>query len=181
MKQINLVAKAKKGDKDAFQQLITLEKEKLYRMAYMYVKTEQDALDVFQETIYQAYTSIQSLKSNRYFSTWITRILINTALAHIKKSNKVIPVNKEMMEYLSGTNSEDEAQFLDLRNALHRLDEKYKTVLFLRYYDDLTVKEIAQLLKCPKGTVKTNIHRGLKRLKEMLEEEKVREKRRTII
>jgi len=74
------VNKAKKGNEKAFQALIEIEKHKLYRIAYLYVKKEEDALDVVQETIYKAFISIKQLKDAAYFSTWITRILINTAI-----------------------------------------------------------------------------------------------------
>lgn len=181
MKDYKLVSRAKKGDKDAFQQLIKKEKEKLYRMAFMYVKNEEDALDVFQETVYKAFTSIHSLKNNMYFSTWITRILINTALKHIEKSNRIVPVKKEVMEHLCGSHDNKELQYFELQQALNSLEEKYKTFLFLRYYEDFTVKKIADVLECPKGTVKTNIHRGLKALRIVLKEEDERERRTTII
>jgi RNA polymerase sigma-70 factor, ECF subfamily len=73
------VRKAKNGDKKAFQELIEQEKVKLYKIAYLYTKNENDALDIFQETLYKALSSIQNLKDEDYFSTWITRILINNA------------------------------------------------------------------------------------------------------
>ena len=86
--KLKLVARAKKGDADAFQALIHEEKEKLYKMAYVYMRNEDDALEVFQETVYKAFESIATLKNNDYFSTWVTRILINTAIALLEKETK---------------------------------------------------------------------------------------------
>lgn len=176
MKEIDLVTKAKKGDKDAFQQLIKKEKVKLYRMAFMYVKNEQDALDVFQDTVYKAFTSIHNLKKNKYFSTWITRILINTAFSHIKKNERVIPVNMHELEQMKDTIQPKTAEYLDLHYALNQLEEKYKAVLFLRFYEDYTVEQIASILKCPKGTVKTNLHRGIKILRTLIKEDDYHER-----
>jgi RNA polymerase sigma-70 factor, ECF subfamily len=88
MFRTNTVEKAKKGDQKAFMQLIDTEKEKLYRIAYTYVKNESDALDIVQDTIYKAFISINNIKDVSYFSTWITRILINTSLDFIKKKKK---------------------------------------------------------------------------------------------
>ena len=65
--KLKLVARAKKGDADAFQALIHEEKEKLYKMAYVYMRNEDDALEVFQETVYKTFESIATLKNNRLF------------------------------------------------------------------------------------------------------------------
>lgn len=79
------IKQAKRGNEKAFQELIQDEKNKLFRMAYLYVKNEDDALDIVHDTIYKAFISIKKLKEPQYFSTWISRILINSALDFIKK------------------------------------------------------------------------------------------------
>lgn len=65
--KLKLIVRAKRGDAIAFQQLIHLEKEKLYKMAYVYMRNEDEALEVFQETVYLAFKSITKLKNDRYF------------------------------------------------------------------------------------------------------------------
>ena len=97
-----LVVRAKKGDAEAFQALIHEEKEKLYKMAYVYMQNEDDALEVFQETVYKAFKSIATLKNNDYFSTWVTRILINAAIALLKKKQKIVPLSNEILENYGG-------------------------------------------------------------------------------
>ena len=84
------VKKAISGDDEAFEYIINNCKERLYRTAFAYVKNEEQALDVVQETVYKAYVSIEKLKNPEYFNTWITRILINNALTVIKKNSKVV-------------------------------------------------------------------------------------------
>ena len=71
-----LVQKAKKGNDEAFEQLISSVRHKLYRTAYSYVRNEQDALDMYQETIYTAYISLKTLKKPESFPSWITKILV---------------------------------------------------------------------------------------------------------
>ncbi|BAQ09020.1 RNA polymerase sigma factor sigv [Bacillus sp. OxB-1] len=159
--KLKLVARAKKGDTEAFQALIHEEKEKLYKMAFVYMKNEEEALEVFQDTIYKALKSIASLKQDAYFSTWITRILINTAIASLRTKQKVVPLSPEIMESLGESSSPESEDHMDLLQAMDEIEEKYKTVLLLRYYQDYTVSQIAMLLDCPEGTVKTNIRRGL--------------------
>lgn len=163
-----LVARAKKGDTEAFQALIDESKEKLYKMAFVYMKNEEDALEVFQETVLVALKSISSLKNNRYFSTWLTRILINQAIDAIRKKKKVVPMSHEVLENFTESEKNQLDEQMDLLEALKELEEKYKTVLLLRFYEDYTVKEIASFLNCPEGTVKTNIRRGLENLKKKL-------------
>lgn len=150
------------------------EKVKLYKIAYVYMKNEEDALEVFQETTYKAFISIKNLKNERYFSTWLTRILINTAIDLLNKRKKIIPMEKEILEEKIApyqSNEEDP----DLLQAVMELDEKYKAVLILRFYKDYTVKQIADVLDCPEGTVKTNIHRAINLLKEKWKEDCVNE------
>lgn len=182
MKKLTQIKRAKRGDKQAFQELMEEEKSKLYKLAYIYVRNEDESLEIFQETVYKAFVSIGSLKQDQYFSTWITRILINTALDYVRKKQRVVPMSEEIFESLtsphSGIQPEDH---MDLFHALEKLNDKYKTVLFLRFYEDYTVKQIASLLKCPEGTVKTNIHRALQLLRGKLKESDGDDKRATLI
>lgn len=159
--KLKLIVKAKKGDAIAFQQLIHLEKEKLYKMAYVYMRNEEEALEVFQETVYLAFKSITKLKNDRYYSTWIIRILINTSISTLRKKKRVVLINEEMWDNMPGKEMVETDVQIDLMNALNEMDEKYKTVLLLRYYQDYTVQQIAVILDCPEGTVKTNIRRGI--------------------
>ncbi|WP_071395108.1 sigma-70 family RNA polymerase sigma factor [Bacillus tuaregi] len=159
------IKKAKKGNDKAFQELMEEEKNKLYRIAYLYVKNEADALDIVQETIYKAYISIKNLKEINYFSTWLTRILINTALDFIKKKSRVILTEEFSHIPNSNEHNVEKEESMDLVEAIERLKEPYKTVIILRYYKDFTIKQIADTLDCPEGTVKTHLHRAVNILK----------------
>ncbi|MEC0347872.1 sigma-70 family RNA polymerase sigma factor [Peribacillus frigoritolerans] len=163
------IKKAKRGNEHAFQELIQDEKNKLFRMAYLYVKNEDDALDIVQDTIYKAFVSIKQLKEPHYFSTWISRILINTALDFIKKNNRVFPFSD-----VDGIHEDQNLRIeekLDLLEAIEQLEVQYKTVIIFRYYKDLSIKQIAEILNCPEGTVKTRLHRAINQLKSDLKEE----------
>ncbi|MFF2875175.1 sigma-70 family RNA polymerase sigma factor [Gottfriedia sp. NPDC057991] len=165
----NKINKAKKGDSIAFQELIEEEKANLYRTAYLYVKDENDALDIVQETVYKAYISIKKVKEVQHFSTWLTRILINNALDFLKKKSRLIPIDS--LDNSSLVREEQHEENMDLLHAIDQLEPRYKTVIILRYYNDYTIKQIAETLKCPEGTVKTNLHRALSKLKIDLREE----------
>jgi RNA polymerase sigma-70 factor, ECF subfamily len=168
------VRRAIKGNKKAFVELLDEEKVRLYKIAYVYMKNETDALEVFQETVYKALVSIKGLREEQYFSTWLTRILINTAIDMLKKKKRIIPMDRNVLERKTVTYIPMERDS-DLLQAVMDLDDKYKEVLILRFYKDCSVKEIASILECPEGTVKTNIHRGVNLLRNKLKEDCVNE------
>lgn len=158
------VKKAIGGDQEALLYVIQIEKEKLYRTAYSYVRNEQDALDVFQKTVLIAIESIHQLKEPKFFSTWLMRICINASLHVLKVQKKVILMN-EPHRHAFSLDTEKTDEKLDLLNAIYELDEKYKTILILRYYEDLTFQQIAELLDEPIGTVKSRGKRALAQIK----------------
>ena len=163
-KKERLVKQAIKGDQHALQLLLKDEKDKLYKMAFIHMKNEHDALEVFQQTVLEAIESIHQLRNPEYFSTWITRICMNISLKEIRKNKKIVTMESYSIPDVVEVSGSLEEK-LDLTNVLYELDEKYKSALVLRFYHDFTVKQIADILGCPEGTVKTNLHRGLALLK----------------
>jgi RNA polymerase sigma-70 factor, ECF subfamily len=164
-----VVNKAKYGDEHAFQSLIQSEKNKLYRIAFMYVRNEDSAIDIVQEAVYKAFISIKTIKNPEYFSTWLTKIVINSALDYLKREKRFSQLKEvERIEAPEKHSIEDK---LDLLEALEQLDVQYKTVIILRYYKDLPVKKIAEIINCPEGTIKTWLHRAINQLKRLLKEE----------
>lgn len=166
------VKKALKGDKQAFLDLIEPEKEKLYKIAYTYVKNEQDALDIIQETICKAYVSLDSLKKPKYFKTWLVKILINISITTLNKNKKVIYLKEQDVEY-DNTSISNCDERLDLISELDKLEPKYKDVIVLKYYEDFTIKEISEVLNIPIGTARTNLYRGLEALRKSMEDKEM--------
>ena len=95
-----LIKKAKRGNKTAFMQCIEPYEADLYRMAFVYMKNEHDALDVVQETILKAYENINTLKETAYFKTWLIKIVINSSLSKIKKAERVIHIDEKQSSIL---------------------------------------------------------------------------------
>jgi len=161
---------AQKGDDNAFYELISERKGQLYKTAFAYVKNKEEALDIVSDTVYKAYISIKKLKEPSFFNTWLTRILINTSLDCINKSSRAISykenVSSEAKEILK-----DDEKIIDLKLAVDKLQGKYKTIVILKYFQDMTLMEIAKILQCPLGTVKTNLHKALEELRLDLKEE----------
>ncbi|WP_113928501.1 sigma-70 family RNA polymerase sigma factor [Bacillus sp. P14.5] len=174
MKNYKLINKAKKGDKNAFTQLIEAEKTKLYRTAFLYTKNKDDSLDIVQETIYKALISIKNLKEPTYFSSWLMRILINKSLDFIKKRKKVVSIDFEI-DVSTPSREANIVDRLELFTAIDHLNERYKTLIILKYYQDKTLKQIAKILDLPEGTVKSNLHRAIQELRILLKEDCVNE------
>lgn len=155
MNDILKVQRAIKGDKDAFKELIKDNKTYLFKMAYLHTKYEEDAKDIFQETVMRAYRGIKKLKNPENFKTWITRILINTANSYLSTVGMVdLDENVDLKvenRYISKVDSEVK---IDLYNAIDTLEEKYKNIIILRYYYDLKIDNIGEILEMNPNTVK---------------------------
>lgn len=164
------VKRARKGDDDAFYELISERKEVLYRTAFIYAKNKDDALDIVNETVYRAYISIKKLKEPGFFYTWLTRILINCSIDHLRKAKNVVPFNEEA-DMDEAVAEEDTEGKLDLYSAVDKLEGKYKDIVILKYFHDMTLAQAAEVLDCPVGTAKTYLHKALGRLRLELKEE----------
>ena len=171
IKLIELVKKAIKGDAESFNTLIQSRRENIYKVAYSYVNNTEDSLDIIQEVIYKALISIKSLKEPEYFNTWLTRITINCSINHLNKSKKVISIDDKHIRDMT-LHSNNTEEIMDLHESLKSLDAKYKTIVILKYFEDLTLKDISDILKLPLGTVKSQLYRGLEKLKIDLKEAK---------
>ncbi|ASY50655.1 sigma-70 family RNA polymerase sigma factor [Clostridium perfringens] len=169
LNEIRLIKESMKGNKESFGILIKNNKEYLYKMAFLYVKDEQDALEVIHETVYRAFLNIEKLKKAKFFNTWITRILINVSIDFLKKKGKnemldeSTPIIKERCEIST-------EEKLDLYNAIDLLNDNYKTVIIMMYFNDMKIKDISKVMEIPENTVKTYLRRAKQALGEVLKE-----------
>lgn len=161
--------KAQKGNDNAFLTLFQKYENDIYRVAFVYVKNQNDALDVVQETAYQSFKSIKNLKEPKYFKTWLIRIAINCALDLLRKQKNILPLNSEFENFLAGDFNEDIFEEITLNELIECLNEDEKSVIILRFYDDLTIKEVSKTLEIPLGTTKTILYRALNKLRKNLE------------
>ena len=169
LNEIRLIKESMKGNKESFGILIKNNKEYLYKMAFLYVKDEQDALEVIHETVYRAFLNIKKLKKAKFFNTWITRILINVSIDFLKKKGKnemldeSTPIRKEKCEIST-------EEKLDLYNAIDLLNDNYKTVIIMMYFNDMKIKDISKVMEIRENTVKTYLRRAKQALGEVLKE-----------
>lgn len=147
-----------------FEDYIIEHKEAIYRLAYSYVKNPDDALDMVQESIYKGFLSLDSLKNPKAIKTWFYRIVVNTSLDFIRKSKREIIVDEEYLINNAYANSDNYSD-IDLTRALDKLPDNYRTIVILRYFEDLKLSEIAQILDININTIKTRLYKGLELLR----------------
>lgn len=160
------ISRAKSGDKAAFSILIDQHRITLYRVAKGILKSDFDVADALQETIISAYNNIGKLKKEEYFKTWIIRILINECKKILKNSKKVVSIEEVNEQSVVDTYPSDR----DTARFINMLEPELKYVIVLYYYEDLSVKEIADILKIPQGTVKSRLQRARGKLLKLMSE-----------
>lgn len=140
-----------------------------YRLAYSYVKNKESALDIIQESIMKALKSIDSLEQIQYLKTWFYRILINTSIDFIHKDKRMVVVEDEILDYHLSSN-EMEVPDIDLYEAIDHLAPKQKTLIILRFFEDMKIEDIAITLGVNSNTIKTRLYAALKKLRSTMEE-----------
>lgn len=142
--------------------------EKLYRIAFSYSKNEETALDIVQEAITRALKNINKLKNEEYVKTWFYRILINECLQYIKKNKRIITCELQEIENKIVWNDNISIDGIGVYKYVQTLNEKLKTVIILRFFEDMKIDEIAQITKTNVNTVKSRLYRGLEELNKLM-------------
>lgn len=165
------IQQALAGDEVAIWHITTMHKSRLLAKAYTYMKNQQDAEDIVQETLIKAFGALAQLKELKYFATWLYKILIRESFFAMKKKKRTELLEVEIMEQLQlldqEVNSED---YSELHNAIESLKKDYQMAIVLHYFYDFKVFEIAEMLGKPNNTIKMHLHRGRKALRLKLEE-----------
>ena len=162
------VKRAKRGDKEAFCNLIRLNKVAVYRVAKAILNKEEDIEDAVSESILKAYKNIQTLKDEAFFKTWLIRIVINESNNLYKKRSKEIAVDKD---HFKNIKVNDNYKDLSLYNAINSLDEDLRITTILFYFEDMKYKDIAKILNVKEGTIKSRLSRAKQKLYNILKED----------
>ena len=149
---------------EAVEQEILNSYEKLYRLAFSYVKNEQDAMDVVQDSVYKAMKYAGQVKQKEYIKTWLWRIVMNTAVDAARRRSRFVSDDQVLEQ-----GREDRYEDTDVLSA--ELEERERKVVVLKYFEEWTIKEIADCLQVNQNTVKSILYRALKKLKAKVEVE----------
>jgi len=182
-----LLKRAKKGDVDAFEQLIEKYQKKVYNIALKMLGNKEDAYDMSQEVFIRVYRSIDKFKEQASLSTWIYKITTNACLDEIRRRKNRFTVSidddmelndskvKRQIEY-DGPSPEIIVEENELREIINKsiqqLPEQYRVVTILRDIQGFSYEEIANILDVPQGTVKSRINRARAMLRDILYEKK---------
>ena len=176
-----LILLAKQGNESAFRELYETHYERIYRLAYRYVKSQQDAEDVLQETFIKVFKNIQKFDFNISvnFSAWIYQICVNSAFDHHRRRKKR---KSDEMTSLSDVHWEPEAEhpspekltiatqtIQQVQTAMEALSARQRIIFDLRHLQHKALREIAERLQISPSTVKKQLERGVAKLKLQLE------------
>lgn len=178
-----LILNAQKGDKQAFEELVYKYDRHVLGIARSYKNCEDDAKDIYQEVFMRVYRGLDSFQFKSEFSTWLFRITTNVCLTHKSRKRDYESIDKEVMsedesgktlaETLPGDdNVERTAVNKDLlgyiRSAMELLPNKQKMVFSLRYLEDYKIKEIAEIMQCTEGAVKSYLFAATHKMRSKL-------------
>ncbi|WP_315116400.1 sigma-70 family RNA polymerase sigma factor [uncultured Clostridium sp.] len=160
----SLVEKAKRGDEDSFIKLIEMYKRLMYSIAKSMINNNEDIGDIIQDTIFKSYKNIKKLKDPKVFKSWLMRILINNCNDFIKKHKNIVSLEEviEKNEICQGM------EMVELRHIVNNLHKDLTMVVELYYIQDMDIKDIAELIEVPEGTVKSRLYRARKELSRAL-------------
>lgn len=161
MGDIEIVKKAIAGDEEAFLAIMNEHKEALYRTALAFLKNEHDAIEAIQEITYRAYKKIHTVKEPGYIKTWLTRIMMNYCQDQIKKNKRMVIDNR--LTVLHVTN---DVSRLEINEAISTLSDTDQQLIYLKYFQDVKIKDIAIMENIPEGTVKSRLHKIMKTLRQ---------------
>jgi RNA polymerase sigma-70 factor (ECF subfamily) len=172
------IAKVINGDSNSFAYLVDSYKDMVYSLAYKMTKNKEESEEVSQDTFIKAYKNLNKFKGESKFSTWLYRIAYHTSLDQIKKNknnNATFEIHEVTLnqiqsadDILQGIERKERAKIMD--ECLLRLPEEERSILWMFYYDELSLKEIIEVTSLTEANVKVKLHRARKRLLTIVEE-----------
>jgi RNA polymerase sigma-70 factor (ECF subfamily) len=172
MEDTDLVRLCQNGDIPAFDELFHKYRDKIYSTAYRMINNQEDALDLTQEIFLKVYQKIGKYDFKSTFSTWLYRLAMNVCIDELRKRKKVnlVPLSQDYADEKTPADNVISKEEEDLIwEALNSLKEKERAILVLRDVEGLPYDEIAKILKCSLGRVKSRIHESREKLKMALE------------
>lgn len=154
-----LIKEAKAGNPDAFTRLMKSQMQNMYKTAGAILINDEDIADAVSETILACWENIKSLKEDRFFKTWMTRILVN-------KCNDIIRKKQYYLDYDMPEEPYNDTGFenAEWKEALSTISEKYRLVMVLYYIEGFSTGDISGILDIPEGTVRSRLARGREQL-----------------
>lgn len=174
----HIIKKAKKGDKDAFGQLVKHYQQYAFNLAFRIVCDEDDAKDIVQDSFIKIWKNMKDYLPKIKFTTWMYKIVSNTAIDHLRSNKKVLNVHlddfqEKLMQYSIHSpetilNNKETGELIQL--FADKLSKKQKLVFVLRDLQGLKSSEVEQILDLPETSVKSNLYLARKAIREKLQQ-----------
>ncbi|NOK57288.1 MAG: sigma-70 family RNA polymerase sigma factor [Chloroflexi bacterium AL-W] len=180
-----MIQRAQAGDNEALSQLIMSQQHYVYSIAMSVLKNPEDAADLTQEAFIRLFRALPQYNGESRFTTWLYRLVVNLGRDELRRRGRQVPVippvadeeeidpvtsiadDDRWADPASALNSKELRQ--EVQHALNQLEEHYRLVLTLYYFDDMRYNDIADVLGVPLNTVKSHIRRGKERLAVLLQ------------
>ncbi|NIO48798.1 MAG: sigma-70 family RNA polymerase sigma factor [Candidatus Aminicenantes bacterium] len=162
-----LIELVKKGSKEAYQQIVSRYMKKAYYIALSYVHNHQDALDISQESFIKAFRKIRNFSIQKPFFPWFYKLMKNLCLDHLRRRSRVKEIPLDGIQVLDEKREDREMKEV-LWRGIERLPFEQREVVILRYFQQLSYDEIAEMTEKPVGTVMSSLYYSKKRLKKII-------------
>jgi len=169
--EVDLVVRARAGDRDAFAQLAAESIGRLDATARLIIRDRESARDVVQETLVSTWRSLPSLRDPERFEGWVRQLLVRACIDELRKRRRHV-VEIELMDVHQPAVADSEAVVLDrdaLRRAFRWLDPEQRSLIVLHYYLDLPLVDVADALELPVGTAKSRLFRATQTVRSVIE------------
>ena len=191
-RETELIEAYKAGDDGAFDQLVELYRQRAYSLAYRWVDNREDALDICQEAFLKMYRAIPKWRPRSSIFTWLYRVIINLCIDLRRKKGRqnYVPLGSENGELSQGIiplapfdhSPWRAADRKELRRTIHRaamqLPKRQQKAFFLRFYEGLQMREIAEIMQCSVGAAKASLFHAVRKMRKMLATEWQKRERR---
>lgn len=160
-------------DRNAFADIVLDATDSLYHISKSILRNDADCEDAVQEAIVIAFGKLHTLRQEQYAKTWLTRILINECYNILKKQKRTVPMPAEAQDLYPTAEGTDwyGEDYSVLYQALMLLNKEYRLTIVLHYLEGYSIEEVARIMHTGAGTVKSRLHRGRARLRDILKEE----------
>lgn len=172
--QENIIARARRGDADAFEQLVVAYRDQVFRLALRMCGNEADADEVAQEAFLSAWKALPNFRGDSQFSTWLYQLTSHAAIDLMRREKRQIAAEDitEVSAPDPGPSPQQQAERSEtrqaVRDAMEQLSPEYRQIVVLRFLQELSYEEIGAVLKLPPGTVKSRLNRAKSQLKDIL-------------
>ncbi len=178
-----LVREVLRGESGSFDTIVKRYQSVVYAVIYRFVRNREDALDIAQEVFVKAFRALHTWQPTGAFRSWLLRIATNMSIDHLRRRSRMPAfVERDAVGYLepdavdegvrikepSERASESELGAV-IQVAVDKLPEKQRTAFILRHYEGLSLKEIAEIMECTEGTIKTHLFRATGKLRDELD------------